>query len=374
MRHAILIFALLATSALADIDAVKRAQKDFSNYPMHTVSNVRVTTARVAMVNYGLIARDFPQMARSGQESEDAWRGRVDAWVIRETAFILEQQAQQTTTNTKIETNGEKKAALRPTDYGRAHIIPVEGGLMDAKGTGTPSPRHGHHSDGLSTLGESIREYIYEKAVAMLVRHAGVKVNTVGNYGVVAYGFNVIHQDGSQSAAGYILRQAHQRSPGVNSSLAREDALKIELMLRKYGLTSSGETFHCRETARAPRCQFDYTNVQGTDNKSMTEIIDFGAYLAVAGFDKNLVSNYDIGTPVVEPGQPGFVAPDPAIRIPLEQWGPYGKQHDPKMDKPFVWSHELARAFAEGRADRGAMDTHIHNLLGPFAARLNGRY
>ena len=55
--------------------------------------------------------------------------------------------------------------------------------------------------------------------------------------------------------------------PGFNSTLNRENGILVEELLRRYGVTSSGETFSCRETQRAQRCQFDYTNVQGTDNR-----------------------------------------------------------------------------------------------------------
>ena len=361
---------LCSSAALADIDVVKRAQSDFHDYPMTSTNNARVKTARVAIVNYDLIGRDFAQMARGADENDQAWHDRVDAWVLNQTAFVLDKQAAQSATNSDIQTTGENKLALRPKGYGRAHIIPVEGGMMDAKGVGSYAPKLGGHSDGLATLGEMIREYIYEKAVAMVLKHAGGKINTVGNYGVVYYGFNVKHEDGSQSPAGYVLRQAHQRAPGFNSTLSRENGIAIEKLLRRYGVTSSGETFTCREGTHKARCMFDYTNVQGTDNASTVEVLDFGAFLAVDHFDQNLVSNYDPGTPISEPGQADFIQPDKALRIPLEQWGAYANHQDPKMDKPFVWSHELATAFAEGRADRSAMETHLRNMLGPIAARL----
>jgi len=369
---ALSILLAFAPVALADIGVVKRSEKDFSNYPMSPTRNVRVTSARVAIVNYELIAKDFPQMARSESEGDDAWRSRVDRWLIDQTAFVLDKQAAQTATNSRIPTDGEEKQALRPRSYGRAHIIPVEGGLMDAKGVGSASPRLGGHSDGLATLGEMIREYIYEKVVSMVLEHAGGQIKTVGDYGVIYYGFNVKHEDGSQSPAGFILRQAHQRAAGPNSSLGREEEVRVEQILRRYGLTSSGETFAFRETPHAQRYQWDYTNVQGTNNPAATELVDFGAYLAVAHFDLDLMSNYDLGQPVAEPGQVGFVQPDPTLRVPLEQWGAYGNHQDPKQDKPFVWSHELARAFGEGQADRAAVNAHLHNMLSPIAQRLFG--
>lgn len=368
LRALILCVLCAGPMAHAAIDDVPR---DRTAFPHATDSpSVRVPGVRVVMADYELIARDFPMQRRRPGEQEGAWKARVDAWLVSETGFILVEQTKQEKVNSKIPVTEQTKLAFRPKGYNRAHVISVHEGLMDAKGTGTHFPAQRHHGNGLATLGEMIREYIYEKMVQAVMNDAKSGVRTVGGYAVLDYGFDVIHQDGSRDRAGYILRQAHIRATGMNSSLSREDSIMIEKTLRRYGLTSSGETYAFRNNPlQASTTQWDYTNIQGTKNSRVVEIIDFGAFLAVDSFKYNLVSNYDLHTPVLRVGTPEFIQPDPALRASLEQWGTFDLM-DPKADKPWVWSHELARAWAEGRADRAAAERHIENMVGPVLRKL----
>ena len=172
-----------------------------------------------------------------------------------------------------------------------------------------------------------------------------------------------------------ILRQAHRRSDGPNTTQPEDVSIMIEKFMRRYGLTTSGETFAFRykemqEGKTSTQYPWDYTNVQGTDNKKIIEIIDFGAYIAVEKFEFKMVTNYDQYTAVIEPGKPGYIQPDPDVRVPLEQWGNFGKP-DPKSDKVWIWSHELANALAEGRADRAAAEQHYRNLVTPALDRID---
>lgn len=57
---------------------------------------------------------------------------------------------------------------------------------------------------------------------------------------MIDWGFRVKHADGSTSPAGAILRQAHKRAPGEVSMLDKDKSLAVELVLRKYGITSVG--------------------------------------------------------------------------------------------------------------------------------------
>lgn len=364
---------LVSLPAVADIDTVVRSAADFPDVPAaHEV--VRVASSRVVLVDYDLIAKDFPDMKQRPGESAPAWRQRVDGWLEAHTGFIIAQQAKQKIVNTEIAVTEEKAKAFRPKGYNRAHVIPVPGGLMDAKGVGTEFPQQRHHGNGLATLGEMIREYIMGKAVKAVMDHSGSGIRTVGNYAVVDFGFDVTHSDGSRSRAGYILRQAHVRSEGFNSGLTMENAYLVERTLRRYGLTSSGETFAFRHEERqkginSGQYNFDYTNVQGTNNKKTIEIIDFGAFLAVEKFDQILKSHVQ-WTVLETPAKAEFIQPDQRIRLSLEQWGNFGVQ-DPKSDKPWLWSHELAQAWAEGRAGREAFETHVRNMVGPVEQGLN---
>jgi hypothetical protein len=358
----ILIFT--AAPVLAAIDKVPRTMSDFIDYPMTESPSTRVSTVKVVAVDYDLVARDFQQMSQRESESTQAWHDRVDQWLVNQTGFIATKQTYQETVNTRIQTNGETKIAYRPNDYNRAHLIPVEGGMMDAKGVGTGNPSQRSHSNGLGTLGEMIREFIYEKAVNDIFIHSGVNAKTVGCYAVLDYGFDVIHQDGTRSRAGYVLRQANQRSGDRISFLPGNQAIEVEKTLRRYGVTSSGDAFGARANGNTVS---DYANIQGTNNLKTSEVIDFGAFLGVNYFYTTLTDH--LKRPLLFTGSPDFVQPDSRLALPLSEWGSMGKM-DPKYDKPWVYSHELAAAWAEGRAGRSDVETHIQNMLGPFRKKI----
>jgi hypothetical protein len=348
-----------SSSAWAEIETVTRSTKAFDKF--RQTENVRVQGVKVVIANYELIARDFPAQARAVAETEAAWITRVDQWLIQETGFILKQQAQSTETNTPIQTTAEIKTAIRPYDYNRAHVMPVDGGMMDAKGVGTENPSFGGHSDGLASLGEMLREFLFERLVTRILKFENDPARTVGNYAVLDFGFNVRHADGSESRAGYILRQAHVRSNLRNSAIPVLSGYRLEKLFRKYGLTSSGETMKGLR-------DWDYFNIQGTKNWRSEEILDFGAFMVVNKFSRRII-RWDHLTTMQYPSSYGFVQPQPALQIPLEMWGDFGN-HDPKDDRPWRWSHDLAEAIAAGRADRRAVEQHIANFMTPVEVRL----
>jgi hypothetical protein len=356
--------ALITPHALADIDAPITTQFAFPHPPEKTTA-LRLTTARIVAIDYDLIAKDFPQLRRGPGEDENAWKWRIEDWVLRETSYIGKEQAAQNLVNTQISVNPhDERIAFRPNGYNRAFVLPVEGGLIDIKGVGSLHPAQRHHGNGLASLGETIREFIYEKNVSSILRHSRLNAVTVGSYAVLDFGFDIKNADGSQDRAGAILRQAHVRSTGFNSSLAPEKGLAVEKVLRRYGITSSGETFAMR-----PNFPWDYVNIQGTNNQDVAEVIDFGAYLGVDRFQHNLTNGN--GHVYIYKDTPDFIQPDPQLRVPLSEWGDFGV-HDPKRDRPWVYSHDLAKALAEGRADRTAVDAHLRNFFEPISEKFRG--
>lgn len=233
-------------------------------------------------------------------------------------------------------------------------------GLIDAKGVGAVLPRAGDHSDGLMTLGESIREFAYEKLVSRIFIHDGQGLKTVGSYAVIDAGTSVKHADGSSSPAGIILRQAHTRYDGPSSTMSDKITLKVEKVLRRYGLTSAG--------AYRNKYDYDKLNVQGTKKGA---VIDFGGFLALENFGGREARHFFRTPTLYKDSGPKRVTIDENVRVPLEQWGTTisGKE-DPKMDNPWLWSHELARDFAEGRANRDDAYNHLRNLWGPVFEKL----
>lgn len=234
-------------------------------------------------------------------------------------------------------------------------------GLIDAKGVGAINPRPADHGDGLMTLGEAIREFTYEKMVNRLFIHEGSGLKTVGTYAVIDAGFAVKHPNQSTSQAGIILRQAHARAPGRSSTLSEEQTLRVEKVLRQYGLTSAG--------AYRQKYDYDLLNVQGTTNGA---VIDFGGFLSIDDFKKRDAIHFFGRDVLYSDSDPQRVVVDETIRLPLAQWGSsLSGVDDPKMDNLWIWSHELAQALASGRASRDDAYQHLRNMWGPAFERLD---
>lgn len=291
----------------------------------------RLKNARILIADYELIRRDFPQVAHFANPE-------IDAWLIRHTGFISIPQTNQETVNTFIPIlEGEVSQAWRPPTYGRALVFEMRDsthqriGLIDAKGSGSLRPQQAHHGNGLATLGECIREYLYEGLIRRVLRDADVEFKTVGSYAVLDAGFSVIHKDGSTSPAGIYLRQAHTRE----GSLPYHEGRRISERFRNYGIEVAG-------------------NMQMASEH--LGIYDFGHY----------VVKDDLNDLILEKA------------IPFHLWGhPKELKEGPggwfysKHDHPWRWSHELAEAFVEGRANRDHVWQHFQNLLRPVEEKLS---
>lgn len=318
---------------------------------------VILSNAKIVFADYTLLRRDFPELKNISNDE-------IDWWLLRNTAIMSGAQAKQEVVNTKINAY-DTKSAYRPPDYGRALVIPVNApgteepiGLIDAKGVGALKPALKDHGDGLATLGECIREFVYEKMVNKVFQHNKSGMKTVGTYAVIDAGFDLKHVDQSTSPAGIVLRQAHTRSTGYMSLFSEADSLRIENSLRPYGITSAGAYRHE---------SFERINIQGTKEGA---VLDFGGFLSVEKFTKPARHFYGQKV-LIDPKLPGSIQPDENIRVPLSVWGTTvsGKE-DPKLDNIWLWSHDLARSFRNGTATRQDANQHVRNLLGPVFEKL----
>ena len=349
-------FALIALSTV--VNAMEPIRDSSSLWDPKKEEVVRVNGARVILADYALIKRDFHQVANFSN-------AEIDEWLIRHTAFISKAQAGQSVVNDPISISGEERIAFRPQEYRRAHVFSVDtGGLIDAKGSGAIDPHGGDHDNGLASLGDMIREYAYEKLVHAIFK-ANNEFDTVGSYAVIDYGFSIVQRNKSRSRAGLILRQAHERyhadpvdrsEIGLAAMLPREQQVKIEKLLRRYGISSSILWGHK-----------ELVNLQGTTKGA---VVDFGAFLTKAEFHREVYFFYDstghvTGSDLImKPGESEFVEVDPKLHIPFDLWGysVSGKENS-KYDNPYIWSHELAESLAHGRAQRADAEQHIRNLF-----------
>jgi hypothetical protein len=71
------------------------------------------------------------------------------------------------------------------------------------------------------------------------------------------------------------------------------------------------------------------------------------------------------------PGQIDFVQPHADTRVSFDLWGTTVSYiEDPKLDNPWIWSHELARNLRRGVAERSATAVHFNNLVGDYQRSL----
>lgn len=325
---------------------------------------VRVSNSRVIYVDYDLLRQDFPELRFKSPE-------QIDAWILEKSSFIAIPQANQSLVNSPIPTTQEKTWVYRPREYRRGAVFNTGNGLLDAKGTGAVDPAPGGHENGLATLGEMIREYLYEKLIHRIFQVSNSRFSTVQSYAVVDFGFDVIHEDGSRSRAGYVLRQAHNRHwPGYldlhgtyrngATQLPTHLALEVESLLRMFGVTSA---------IIVKGKDYEILNIQGTPSGA---IIDFGSFLVRDSFTKDVAIwvNSSFGIKKIWKAHES-PQPQAQFRVPFDLWGTsVSGVQDPKKDNPFIWSHELAASLANGTANREAANQHLNNLISSLASRM----
>ena len=238
---------------------------------------LRVVGARVVYANYNLLKHDFPQLkdhvlekqfpllkTLKGNEKKKACCYKIDEWLIRNTAFVSQNQAKQSVVNTPIAIGNETVKAWRPPGYGRALVFSIEENdkglllddhrktpafenrLIDVKGTGVApgvQPVNASHSNGINRLGFAFFELIIQELLQRIFRHSKTAIQTLPFYGIIDPGFDEQNELMHKSPAALLLRRAHRR-PKDSGGLYHYDStgqhvqLEIEQMLRKYGITS----------------------------------------------------------------------------------------------------------------------------------------
>lgn len=394
----------------------------------------RLSAAHLVFADHDLLQHDFPllrdeSLARTHPELERmeladraTATGRIlDEWLMTNSAFISGSQLRQTLVNTPIEASDEQVMAFRPSRYGRALVFSPEvnrrrqvraqpdleedgiEGLLDVKGVGVApraTPRFATHSNGLMSLGEAIREVIIGKTLNRIFQHSGSCCRAVPSYGVIDPGFDIKWADGMTLPAGMLVRRAHLRpiyrlGMKDSSSPLVDLELTIELLLRRYGITSHGpgisieiadtggktvikygasllqykeeDIEQIKKTAgfEGGRRRLEGINIQFTReaelNPSRPQIVDFGGFFMKERFENPIVSLVAdrllrLGK-IISPCDPDFVQPDEKVRLPGRLWGEGGRIRGYKasraeltafvMDKPKILAFNLAREFRE---------------------------
>ena len=355
---------------------------------------VRVQNTKVIYANYKLLQHDFPQLSdetlkrRYPADFPHNKEKIIDAWLVDNASFISKQQSQQENVNSPIDCSDETTTAHRPSLYGRAVIysiaeniktkyqgnVPIEEindqGLLDVKGVGVAvgkRPSFRAHSDGLLGLDDAFIEYLNRQLIQGIFMHAQSNYETLPNYGIIDLGFNVKSSDKVEMPACLLIRRAHTR-PSNKGGLPKYGSpqqkvqLDIELLIRKYGLTSvniytsikiwkENEKFklqygrtqmrHLTEAQlknieevshfKGQSMVFEGVNIQHTGEYSFhpkpctCQLVDFGSYLFQYVHENpvlSLVSDRLMrwGGSIFQ-GSDRYVQPDSEIAVPEEYWG-----------------------------------------------------
>ena len=344
----------------------------------------RIATARLVLADHDRLLADFPQLRptallaaspqlRALDESARAalCRQVADQWLVQNAALISAAQTGSAEVNTRIATTGPPRTVARPPRYGRACVAPVPpasirvaglrhpvpvrgGGELDIKGVGVAKgqvPGRGDYADGLISLADTVQEYLIERLLDAIFTHAGAEARTLPHYGIIDTGFDGLAGD-ERFPAALIVRRAHLRD--LDSDLPRWDSadqylsVRIELLLRRYGVTSSNwEAFEIRlddgrlgvfsrkaRTEDSPAlisCLVEYLalelpfvadriNIQmdvAGDPDGRRQVVDFGHYSARRSFHRPLVSLVSdrpmAWGGMLVPADDGFAQPDPLL-------------------------------------------------------------
>jgi len=383
---------------------------------------LRVRSARTVFLDRALLQHDFPRLRDDALDRAHPWLRRLtDArreravqdllarWLEAHAGLVSRAQAAQRKVNTRIRTFWGSRAAHRPSDYGRALVVRVPGGaLLDIKGTGVAPgqiPSFDSHASGLLFLGEALREVAFGEIVDAALRHAGSPCRALPVYGVLDLGFDAYMPTPTGKLAlpaGLLVRRAHRR-PGFGSGLKPPDSslvaleLELELILRRYGLTSVGPmtrielrgesgdtdplevlyagtsmTFNADERRRirkktgfaGGKLVLEGVNVQFTreseSDPSQACLVDFGSYRTRERFLGpliNLVSSrlLRLGA-VLQPHDRRFAQPDPGLALPdrLLDAG----------DVPYVLARRFRSGEITGEEVRGELDRVVAEAVG----------
>ncbi len=281
----------------------------------HRLSNVSVVYA-----NYDLIKRDFPVV-------KDLSNDEIDQWLIHNAAFMSSPNAKTQAANTQVPiVSGEKAKGYRPPRYGRAAVFEAHFGdeavgLIDVKGVGHfLNARAGPKSDGLATLGELIREVLFEKFMAMLLKDSNSTRGVVGSYAILDPGFRVKFSDGATKPAGILLRQAHDRQTDHGFLSHPQERMDLATDFKRYGVIT-------------------HNNIQGT---KAGDLFDFGHYYIETSEGDSALGARDS----LWGYNPDFVAGLDEV----DQFSPS------IVDNPSETSNYLAERLASGEASR--QDVH----------------
>ncbi len=357
-------------------------------------SVVGLERVRVMSANYSLLQHDFPQLRDDHLRKEhpgisdlkgvafvEERISLINKWLIRNAAFISKSQADQTIVNTRIKTDSRAKIAFRPPNYGRALVFPVEKpgyipedidpseklgawGLIDAKGIGVGPgivPELDSYKHGLLRIDLALREYMMERVLHHIFGYNKTDFSPVPTYAILVPDFKVRIEEGLINTA-ILLRRAHRREKDgsdlpVYGSIAQMVKIEMELLLRRYGVSSATILIELAKKEGKFRVKYNKKYMNDFDKKQLAliekvskfqppkkivrglniqiarevgvfppraQVLDFGQYSIIRNFKYELLSltrdRLLRWGGAIQLDDPRYIQPDERISIPFDLW------------------------------------------------------
>lgn len=360
-----------STQCFAYQDPITIGQAAESRIRIAVENTHPLTHARVALADYELLTRDFPEL-RGLEHSE------IDHWLLRRTAWMgVEQILEGSSRNIHSPIPHDSSAMIpmmRPFGYGRALVtraysrIPFDNDrLFDIKGVGTPDPQLKPHQTGVADLREMLSEFAMEKLVHQVFLDSGEPYDTVETYAVLDLGFRIYKLNGEILPAGAVVRQGHLRVwDGVSASIANlhdkrgKSAVRAESLLQRYGLTGNAVDYfvHYDEALKSGSTGYscEGCNIQGFFGHPMRNavtLVDFGTYTALKEITIGDVAPYADDASCPDEKRESYHFPqkiDPTKQVSVDTWGmdwidPDNKDRGLK-DNLHLWAHRWSNRFA----------------------------
>lgn len=171
--------------------------------------------------------------------------------LLRQIGVISLPMVNDTDVVQNIDVGRQLKYAFRPPRYGRSLVVPYalsgRRGLLDVKGLGVQPgklPVCANHGTGLLPLPMAIEEVVNQRIVESVLRKAGVNVRGVPIYGLIDLGISAKMPGAGVVPCAAIVRAPHSRRKGGGDlpefgSTEQRFTIELELLLRKYGVTST---------------------------------------------------------------------------------------------------------------------------------------
>jgi len=231
-------------------------------FPLDSLSSMNqekfvvLKKARVVLADYHEILNSFPNLRERFGKSPDC-RGvceLLDDWVIQNAGVMSSAQCSENHLNTPVPRVASTVIGYRSSRMGRSCILPVEedelknDGMVyavDVKGCGI---REGatdftcEHRNGLLDLDKALEDYLKERLVARVLRHASTNFGVVKTLAIIDCGFLIVDGLGERGPAALCVRQAALRPLRSDlpsyGSVEQSFSIEVELVLRSYGITT----------------------------------------------------------------------------------------------------------------------------------------